>query len=112
MSTETLTQGQYVQHHLEHLSLSLKTWTLDGHGFWVINLDTLFVSILVGLLIFGMLGMVARSVTSGVPGKLQNFAEVMLDFVGQSVKESFHGDSSLIAPLALVIFLWVFFLNT
>jgi len=32
-------------------------------------------------------------------------------FVDQSVRETFHGDSKLIAPLALTLFVWVFFMN-
>jgi len=111
MSKHAITQGQYVQHHLEHLTFDLKTWKLGGEGFWVINLDTMVVSILIGLFIIGFLRFVARRPTSGIPGKLQNFVEIILNFVQQSVNESYHGKSKLIAPLALVIFLWVFLMN-
>lgn len=114
MSEQGLSAGQYVQHHLEHLTLNLKTWEFGAgaKGFWVLNVDTLAVSIVIGLLIIGILRLVAVRVTSGVPGKLQNFAEMILGFVQQSVSESYHGKSDLIAPMALVIFLWVFLLNT
>jgi F-type H+-transporting ATPase subunit a len=111
MTDHVLTQGQYVQHHLEHLTLNLKTWQLGGEGFWVVNLDTLIVSMVVGFLIIGIFRFAAVRATSGVPGKLQNFVESVLGFVQQSVSESYHGKSQLIAPLALVIFLWVFLLN-
>lgn len=49
--------------------------------------------------------------TSGAPGRLQNFVEVILDFVNTQVKDTFHGRSALIAPLALTIFVWVFLMN-
>ncbi|HVY52958.1 MAG TPA: F0F1 ATP synthase subunit A [Gammaproteobacteria bacterium] len=111
MTEHPLTQGQYVQHHLEHLTLNLKTWQIGDGGFWTLNLDTLIVSLVVGFLIIGIFRFAALRATSGVPGKLQNFVESILGFVQQSVTESYHGDSKLIAPLALVIFLWVFLLN-
>ena len=111
MSEQVLTQGQYVQHHLEHLTLDLKTFKIGGEGFWVLNLDTFLVSVVVGLMIIGIMYAVARKATSGVPGRLQNFVEMIVGFVDQSVSESYHGKSTLIAPLALIIFLWVFLLN-
>lgn len=111
MNEHALTQGQYVQHHLEHLTLDLKTMHIGGEGFWVLNLDTLIVSIVIGFSIIGLFRIAARRATSGIPGKLQNFVEMILGFVQQSVSESYHGKSKLIAPMALVIFLWVFLLN-
>lgn len=48
---------------------------------------------------------------TGVPGKLQNFAELMLQFADNQVKDCFHGTNKLIGPLALTIFLWVFIMN-
>ena len=108
---ETITPGQYVQHHLEHFSLNLKTFSLgDGGGFWTLNLDTMIVSILLGVLIVGTLRYVAVKMTE-VPGKLQNIAEIILDFVNTSVHEIFHHKSTFIPCLALTIFLWVFFMN-
>ncbi len=39
--SEALTPGQYIQHHLEHFTLNLKTFTIgEGGGFWTLNLDT------------------------------------------------------------------------
>jgi len=52
-----------------------------------------------------------KSATSGVPGPLQNFCEIMVDFVDTQVKDSFHGRNPVIAPLALTIFIWVFLWN-
>jgi len=80
-------------------------------GFWTINLDTVFFSVIMGLIAIGVLYTAARKVTTGVPGKLQNFAEMMLQFADSQVKDCFHGRNDLIGPLALTIFMWVFLMN-
>jgi len=98
-----MTSGEYIQHHLEHLSI--------GSGFWTFNLDTIFISIITALLIAGIMRFVAVRAHAGVPGRLQNFVEWIIDFIQNIVNESFHGNSSLIAPLAMVVFLWVFIMN-
>ena len=81
------------------------------NGFWTINLDTLFFSFTLGVVILAFLYFGARRVTTGVPGKLQNFAELMLEFADNQVKDCFHGKNKLIGPLALTIFVWVFLMN-
>ena len=80
-------------------------------GFWTLNLDTLFFSLILGTVVAGLMYFGARRVTTGVPGKLQNFAELMLQFADNQVKDCFHGKNNLIGPLALTIFLWVFLMN-
>jgi F-type H+-transporting ATPase subunit a len=82
----------------------------DG-GFWTLNLDTLFFSIVLGALALLFLYMGARRVSTGVPGKLQNFAELMLSFADNQVKDCFHGKNNVIGPLALTVFIWVFLMN-
>ena len=37
--------------------------------------------------------------------------EIVVGFVDQSVRETFHGKSNVIAPLALTLFCWVFLMN-
>jgi F-type H+-transporting ATPase subunit a len=108
----TVTTAEYVQHHLTHLSLNLKTFQLTGtNGFWTLNLDTFIVSLTIGLIIAFIFRLVAIHATAGVPGKLQNFIEIIVQFVQKSVSDTFHGDSKIIAPLALTIFVWVFLMN-
>jgi len=80
-------------------------------GFWTINLDTVLFSLVLGSIVAILMYMGARKVTNGVPGKLQNFAELMLEFADTQVKDCFHGTNNLIGPLALTIFLWVFLMN-
>ena len=110
--TEMISSTAYINHHLAYLSYNLKTMSLgsDG-GFWTLNLDTLFFSVLIGLLVLSLLYFGARRVTVETPGGLQNFSEWMLQFAESQVKDSFHGQSKLIAPLALTIFAWVFLMN-
>lgn len=112
MSTENpKNAAAYVQHHLEHLPLNLHNFTLTNGGFWTLNLDTMIVSITLGIIFLYLFHLVARKIVVGVPSKLQNFVEMMVEFVGKTVKESFHGKSKLIAPLALTIFIWIFLMN-
>jgi F-type H+-transporting ATPase subunit a len=102
-SSEVLDATSYIQHHLEHWE-----WKTDYGTYYV---DTLLMSWVTGLIFLGLFYWAARRATSGVPGPLQNFVEMMFDFVQTQVKESFHGRSTLIAPLALTIFVWVFLMN-
>jgi F-type H+-transporting ATPase subunit a len=103
--------AQYIEHHLNHLTLDLRTFTLGGKGFWTLNLDTFVVSVASAFIIFGLLRYIAKRMTEGVPGKLQNFIEIIFEFVQRSVKDAYHGKSKLIAPLALTVFLWIFVMN-
>ena len=105
MSTtgEALTSTQYIIHHLTNLSV--------GEGFWSINLDTLIVSWILGIGFLVLFRIAAVRVTSGVPGGLQNFVEVLLDFVKNQVRDTYHGKSETVAPLALTVFVWVFLMN-
>jgi F-type H+-transporting ATPase subunit a len=80
-------------------------------GFWAFHVDTLAVSVVLGLFFILLFRAAAKRATSGQPGKLQNFVEVLVEFVDGSVKDTFHGRNALIAPLALTIFVWVFLMN-
>ena len=102
----------YIKHHLTYLTFNVKTMSLnDTGGFWTLNLDTLFFSIVLGIVALLLLYAGARRVSTGVPGKLQNFAEIMLVFADNQVKDCFHGKNNVIGPLALTIFIWVFLMN-
>ncbi len=111
----------YIKHHLQNL-----TWGQlpDGHwgiahsaeeaasmGFWSINLDSMFWSILLGSLFCLIFWLGARKATTDAPGPIQNFTESMVEFVDNTVNESFQGKSDLIGPLALTIAVWIFLMN-
>lgn len=102
MAGELTTQG-YIKHHLTNASV--------GEGFWTWHVDTLAWSILLGLVFILSFRSVAKKATVGVPGKFQCFVEMIVEFVGQSVRDTFHGKNPLIAPLALTIFVWVLLMN-
>ncbi|MFA6409036.1 MAG: F0F1 ATP synthase subunit A [Gammaproteobacteria bacterium] len=107
----TPTQGDYIQHHLHHLQLNLHNFTISDGGFYTLNLDTLIISILTGLVFFCLFRSAAKKMQSGVPNKLQNFVEMIVEYVAQLIKDSFHGRSKLIAPLSLTIFVWIWLMN-
>lgn len=80
-------------------------------GFNAIHLDSMLWSIGLGILFCTIFWMVAKKVTSGVPSKTQAAVEMIVEFVDNSVRESYSGKSKLIAPLALTIFVWIFLMN-
>ncbi|MDD2032252.1 F0F1 ATP synthase subunit A [Pseudomonas sp. 39167] len=118
---ETTASG-YIQHHLQNLTfgqLPNGGWGFAHSaaeakemGFWAFHVDTLGWSVLMGLIFVVLFRMAASKVTSGQPGGLQNFVEVLIEFVDSSVRDTFHGRNALIAPLALTIFVWVFLMNS
>ena len=95
--------SEYIKHHLHHLSV--------GDGFWSVHLDTIAISWIVGVFFLVVLRTAVANATSDVPNKLQNFVEFLYDFADSQVKDTFHGESKLIGPLALTVFLWVFLMN-
>jgi F-type H+-transporting ATPase subunit a len=99
---------EYILHHQTFLSNKAPHGIVD---FSVINYDTVFFSVVLAALFFGLFWLVARRATSGVPGKVQNFVELIVSFVDTQVRDTFHGTSRLIAPLALTIFCWVWLFN-
>ena len=94
---------EYIVHHLTNLHV--------GEGFWNLHLDSVFYAVVLGILFAGSFRFAAVRATAGVPGRWQNFVEMMVEFVDTQVKDSFHGTSRLIAPLALTIFCWIFLMN-
>jgi F-type H+-transporting ATPase subunit a len=102
------TANEYILHHLTFLSNREPKGVVD---FSVIHLDSVFFSVLLAVLFGGAFYFAARTATAGVPGKFQNFVELIVEFIDVQVKDSFHGTNKLLAPLALTIFCWVFLFN-
>lgn len=109
-ATQAPTAGEYVVHHLGHLTSTGKPQTaiID---FSIINFDTVFWSVLLGALAVFLMARVARHATAGVPGRLQAMVEILVEMVENQSKSIVHGDRTFIAPLALTVFVWIFFLN-
>lgn len=133
MAGGSQTTTEYIQHHLSNLTygqlpagterydgtvLTESTWTMAhgaqeaaAMGFNAFHVDSLLWSFGLGLIFCLIFRSVAKSASSDVPGRFQNFIEIIVDFIDGNVKDMFHGRNPLIAPLALTIFVWVFFMN-
>ncbi len=121
MAGDTLTSTAYIKHHLQNLTYGQHpdgSWGLAHSaeqakemGFWAIHVDTMFWSILLGVIFLYFFSKAARKATVGVPSGLQNFVEWIVEFIDTSVKGSFSAKNDLVAPLALTVFVWVFLMN-
>jgi len=102
--------SDYIVHHLTHWQNKPQTEIVD---FSVFNLDSLFFSILLGVLGSFFLWKAARKATSGVPGRFQAAVEMLMEMVDGQAKSIVHNATSrkLVAPLALTVFVWIFLLN-
>jgi len=126
MSGEAQTAGEYIKHHLQNLTYGkfpqghehAGQWGFAHNaqearemGFMAIHVDTMFWSIILGVLFLYLFRKVAKNATTGVPGGMQNFVEMIVEFVDSSVKGAFSGRNAMVAPMALTIFIWVFLIN-
>jgi len=105
--------GAYVLHHLTNLKLDLHTMTLNpsAKGFWVLNLDSVIFSLVLGVLFLLFWFKAAAAAKSGKRSGLLNFVEMTLEFWQNMVKDIFPHADPLVVPLALTIFVWVLFMN-
>lgn len=127
------TSTDYIQHHLTNLTygklpagttrydgsvLEQDTWTLAHSGaeakemgFNAIHLDSMAWSIGLGLVFSFLFASVAKKIHAGVPTGLQNFVEMVVEFIDNTVKDTFHFKNPMVAPMALTIFIWIFLMN-
>ncbi|OBS31532.1 F0F1 ATP synthase subunit A [Tepidimonas fonticaldi] len=104
------TAGEYIRHHLVHLTNKKQEFIVD---FSVINIDSVVFSVLMGLLGVWLLWLGARRATAGVPGRFQAAVEILVEMVETQAKGVIHNAASrkVIAPMALTVFVWIFFMN-
>ena len=104
------TSGEYIIHHLTHLQNHKASNVVD---FSVFNFDSIFFSIAMGVLGCWLLWLGARKATAGVPGRFQAAVEILVEMVDSQAKGIIHNAQSrkLVAPLALVVFVWIFLMN-
>lgn len=130
------TTTEYISHHLTNLVygklpagyersyqgvseiLDAPTWTLAhsadevmAMGFWAVHVDSMLWSIGLGAIFSYLFVRAAKRATTGIPRGWLNFAEMVVEFVDGTVKDTFHGRNKLIAPLSLTIFVWIFLMN-
>ena len=110
-SDKALTAGDYIGHHLVHLQNKKQTSLID---FSVINIDTVFLSITLGILGLFVMWRVAKTVHAGVPGRLQAAVEMLLEMVDSQAKGIVKNAESrkFVGPLALTVFVWIFLMNS
>jgi F-type H+-transporting ATPase subunit a len=134
MAGENQTVSEYIVHHLTNL-----TWGKlpEGHvrydgsivgeggawvmahggdeaaamGFTAVHVDSMLWSVGLGVVFSALFLRLARQANAGVPSGLNNFLEMIVEFVGNTVRDTFHGRNPLIAPLSLTIFVWIFLMN-
>jgi F-type H+-transporting ATPase subunit a len=104
------TAGEYIIHHLTHLQNKKQTSVVD---FSVVNFDSVFWAVLIGVVGCFLLWRAASKATSGVPGRFQAAVEILVEMVDSQAKGIVHNARSrkLVAPLALTVFVWIFLLN-
>lgn len=112
---------EYIAHHLGFLKYGQKadgSWGIahsveeaNAMGFWSIHVDSMLMSLLLGVIFMGLFYFVSRKATSGIPGPLQNAVEFIVEMVQTNVKSTFFARNELIGPLALTIFCWIFMMN-
>lgn len=112
MATEGVgpTPGEYIRHHLVHLTNKKQESIID---FSVINIDSVVVNVVLGILVCWVLWLAARKATAGVPGRFQAAVEILVEMVEGQAKAVIHNAQSrkLVAPLALTVFCWIFMMN-
>ncbi|GAC1354140.1 MAG: F0F1 ATP synthase subunit A [Variovorax sp.] len=110
------TASEYIVHHLQHWQVN---WGLEPVtqkalvDFNVINLDSVLYALIVGAIGCFVLWLAARKATSGVPGRFQAAVEMLVEMVDNQAKAVIHNATSrkVVAPLALIVFVWIFLLN-
>ena len=121
MAGDVLTASGYIKHHLQNLTYCQKAngeWGFAHSsqeatemGFWAIHVDTMLWSLVVGALFLFFFIRAANKATAGIPSGLLNFVEMIIEFVDDNVKSTFHGKTPIVAPLALTVFVWVLGMN-
>ena len=134
MAGESQTVSEYIVHHLTNLTYGKLpggferydgsivpeggAWTMAhggeeaaAMGFYAIHVDSMIWSVGLGILFCWLFRRMAKKASADTPSGMLNAIEMIVGFVDNTVRDSFHGRNALIAPLALTIFVWVFLMN-
>ena len=121
MAGDSLTQTEYIKHHLTNLTYGQHpdgSWGMADSaveakemGFMAIHVDTMFWSISLGVLFLFFFHKVAKSISADTPSGLQNFVEWIIELIDESVRGSFTAKNDMVAPMALTLFIWILLMN-
>ncbi|MEH6635376.1 MAG: F0F1 ATP synthase subunit A [Halioglobus sp.] len=134
MAGSTQTISEYIVHHLTNLAYGKLpegfvredgsvigeggAWVMAhgggetaAMGFNAIHIDSMIWSIGLGVVFCWLFRSVAKKAEAGVPSGMVNALEMIVEFVDNTVRDTFHGHNKMVAPLALTIFVWVFLMN-
>ncbi|MEQ8953428.1 MAG: FoF1 ATP synthase subunit a, partial [Gammaproteobacteria bacterium] len=116
------TVQEYITHHLSFLTFGNHPeygWSLAhtieeaaAMGFWSVNVDSLGWSVFLGAAFLWFFYSVGKKATADAPGGVQNFVEMVVEFVDARVNESFNYKNDFIGPLCLLLFFWILLMNT
>ena len=111
------TAGEYISHHLQNLTVCKQNgewiWNECHGNFMAVNVDSMFFAVTLGLFLTWFFWRVAKKASLNQPTKTQALIEVIVDFVDGSVRDTFSHPpkSTVIAPLALTLFVWILLMN-
>jgi len=105
-------QSYYIQHHLVHNNSLGGKQTLIA-DFSVLNYDSMFWSLFMGLIVVFFLWRAASRATAGVPSRMQAAVELLIDMVEQQARSIVPSEATrrFVSPLALTVFLWIVLMN-
>lgn len=106
-----VTSSEYIQHHLQNLTIDVGYLFGKSGDFYQLNLDTIIISVVLGALFCLLFRMGAKKATAGTPGKLQNLVEYVVEAVDSQVYETLQEKNPFVGSLALTIFMWIFLMN-
>ncbi len=84
---------------------------ISAMGFYAIHIDSMLWSVGLGVFFCWFFFIMSRRVSLDSPTGSINLVEMIVEFIDNTVKDTFHGKNPLVAPLALTIFVWVFLMN-
>jgi len=134
MAGDNQTVSEYIVHHLTNLTYGRLpegferydgsfvpdggSWVMahgaeeiSAMGFYAVHIDSMLWSVGLGIFFCWFFYRMACLVSEDSPSGPINFVEMVVEFIDNTVKDTFHGKNRLIAPLALTIFVWVFLMN-
>ena len=87
---------------------------VEAMGFWAFHVDSLLWSVLLGGIFIAIfkISMPKNTHSNSAPSGMQNFVEMCIEFVEDNVQSLFGSvKNTLIAPLALTVFVWILLMN-